>query len=98
MVINYLGPREQEERDCQIIKEQCQFSSVAPDFYVSCENDDTICSGGGGEIILCEGDSPDPEEMKFCTAKMPDINDLREKQKPWVLCSDECFNGCKLHF
>jgi len=78
---------------CQIKKEQCQFSTVGPKFYASCENDDTICSGGGGEIIKCEGDSRDPEDMKFCTAKMPDINDLREKQKPWVLCSDECFDG-----
>ena len=80
---------------CQIKQEECQFATVAPVYYTQCKNDDTICSGGGGESDPCEGDSPDPEEMKFCTAKMPEISDLTDAQKPWVLCSDECFVGCK---
>ena len=82
---------------CQIKKEQCQFRSVAPKYYTSCNNDDTICSGGGLENKKCEGDSPDPEGMKFCTAKMPEISDLTDAQKPWVLCSQDCFEGCKSH-
>jgi len=85
---------------CQIKQEQCQFATVAPVYYTTCKNDDTICSGGGGESDPCEGDSPDPEEMKFCTAKMAEISDLTDAQKPWVLCSEECFDGCspkKLH-
>ena len=71
--------------------------NVAPVYYTQCKNDDTICSGGGGESDPCEGDSPDPEEMKFCTAKMAEISDLTDAQKPWVLCSENCFVGCKLH-
>ena len=82
---------------CQIKEEQCQFATVAPAYYTTCKNDNTICSGGGGESDPCEGDSPDSEEMKFCTAKMPEISDLTDAQKPWVLCSEECFDGCKLH-
>ena len=49
------------------------------------------------EYDACEGDSPDPEEMKFCTAKMAEISDLTDAQKPWVLCSEDCFVDCKLH-
>merc|ERR1711988_966587 len=64
-----------------------------PCLLLQCKNDDTICSGGGGESDPCEGDSPDPEEMKFCTAKMPEISDLTDAQKPWVLCSKDCFVG-----
>ena len=82
---------------CMIKEEQCQFATVAPVYYTTCKNDDTICSGGGGESDPCEGDSPDPEEMMFCTAKMAEISDLTDAQKPWVLCSEECFDGCKLH-
>ena len=82
---------------CQIKQEQCQFATVAPVYYTTCKNDDTICSGGGGESDPCEGHSPDPEEMKFCTAKMAEISDLTDAQKPWVLCSEECFDGCKLY-
>ena len=69
---------------CKIKQEQCQFATVAPVYYTTCKNDDTICSGGGGERDPCEGDSPDPEKMKFCTAKMPEISDLTDAQKPWV--------------
>ena len=87
----------ENEYSCQIKQEQCQFATVAPVYYTTCKNDDTICSGGGGESDPCEGDSPDPEEMKFCTAKMAEISDLTDAQKPWVKCSDECFDGCKLH-
>ena len=65
---------------CQIKQEQCQFATVAPVYYTQCKNDDTICSGGGGESDPCEGDSPDPEEMKFCTAKMAEISDLTDAQ------------------
>merc|ERR1712062_1959 len=78
---------------CQIKQEQCQFATVAPVYYTTCKNDDTICSGGGGESDPCEGDSPDPEGMKFCTAKMAEISDLTDAQKPWVLCSQDCFVG-----
>merc|ERR1712062_759899 len=78
---------------CQIKQEQCQFATVAPTYHTQCKNDDTICSGGGGESDPCEGDSPDPEEMKFCTAKMAEISDLTDAQKPWVLCSEDCFVG-----
>jgi len=78
---------------CQIKQEQCQFATVAPTYHTQCKNDDTICSGGGGESDPCEGDSPDPEGMKFCTAKMPEISDLTDAQKPWVLCSQDCFVG-----
>jgi len=78
---------------CQTKQEQCQFATVAPTYHTQCKNDDTICSGGGGESDPCEGDSPDPEGMKFCTAKMPEISDLTDAQKPWVLCSQDCFVG-----
>merc|ERR1711862_846932 len=78
---------------CMIKEEQCQFATVAPVYYTQCKNDDTICSGGGGESDPCEGDSPDLEKMKFCTAKMPEISDLTDAQKPWVLCSEDCFVG-----
>ena len=82
---------------CLIKEEECQFATVAPVYYTQCKNDDTICSGGGGESDPCEGDSPDPEEDMFCTAKMAEISDLTDAQKPWVLCSQDCFDGCKLH-
>ena len=82
---------------CMIKEEQCQFATVAPVYYTQCKNDDTICSGGGGESDPCEGDSPDPEEMKFCTAKMAEISDLTDAQKPWVLCSEDCFDERTLH-
>ena len=82
---------------CQTKQEQCQFATVAPVYYTQCKNDDTICSGGGGESDPCEGNEPDPEEMMFCTAKMAEISDLTDAQKPWVKCSEECFDGCKLH-
>ena len=83
--------------NCTIKEEQCQFATVAPVYYTQCKNDDTICSGGGGESDPCEGDSPDLENMKFCTAKMPEISDLTDAQKPWVLCSEECFDERTLH-
>ena len=92
-----LSENECKVYSCQIKQEQCQFATVAPTYHTQCKNDDTICSGGGGESDPCEGDSPDPEEMKFCTAKMPEISDLTDAQKPWVLCSQDCFVGCKLH-
>ena len=91
---------------CQIKQEQCQFNTIhtfyTNDLYNSCKNDETICrlqsmAVDDPEYDACEGDSPDPEEMKFCTAKMAEISDLTEAQKPWVLCSEDCFVGCKLH-
>merc|ERR1711953_988057 len=88
-----LSENEGKVYSCQIKQEQCQFATVAPVYYTTCKNDDTICSGGGGESDPCEGDSPDPEEMEFCTAKMPEISDLTDAQKPWVLCSEDCFVG-----
>ena len=68
-------------------------ATVAPVYYTQCKNDDTICSGGGGESDPCEGNEPDPETMHFCTAKMAEISDLTDAQKPWVLCSQDCFDG-----
>ena len=82
---------------CQTKQEQCQFATVAPVYYTQCKNDDTICSGGGGESDPCEGNELDPEAMHFCTAKMADISDLTDAQKPWVLCSKDCSDECKLH-
>ena len=58
--------------------------TMAPVYYTQCKNDNTICSGGEGESDPCEGDSPDLEEMKFCTPKMAEITDLTDAQKPWV--------------
>ena len=87
---------------CQIKEEQCQFYTNSWSRYNSCKNDETICrlqsmAVDDPEYDACEGDSPDLEEMKFCTAKMAEISDLTEAQKPWVLCSEDCFVGCKLH-
>jgi len=72
-----------------IKKERCQFAKF-PKYYTSCKNDATICSDSGGEFNPCEGDTPDPENMYFCTAEIPDIPELK---RPWVKCSDECFDA-----
>ena len=78
--------------DIFIKKETCQFAKF-PKYYTSCKNDATICSDSGGEFNPCEGDTPDPENMYFCTAEIPDIPELK---RPWVKCSDECFDAnCK---
>ena len=78
--------------DVFIKKETCQFAKF-PKYYTSCKNDATICSDSGGEFNPCEGDTPDPENMYFCTAEIPDIPELK---RPWVKCSDECFDAnCK---
>ena len=92
---------------CQIKEEQCQFYTNGRNGYTysSCKNDDTRRDDirRSLTVILDEGydlfggDSPDPEEMMFCTAKMAEISDLTDAQKPWVLCSEDCFVGCKLH-
>merc|ERR1711860_51389 len=75
-----------------IKKERCQFAKF-PKYYTSCKNDATICSDSGGESNPCEGDTPDPEIMYFWTADIPDIPELK---RPWVKCSDECFDAnCK---
>lgn len=72
-----------------IKKHKCMFAQVNPNFYTSCKNDAEICSGSGGEADPCEGDTPDPETDYFCTADIPDGQD---QKKPWVKCSNECFD------
>ena len=84
---------------CKTKKEQCKFPSES-DYFTECKTDAVICACSGNEACSkCENDKRDPDDLYFCEAKMSDLDPKYEYMyKPWVKCSNDCFDGCKLVF
>ena len=85
---------------CKTKKEQCKFPSEM-DYFNACKNDAVICTCSGNEACdKCENDKRDPDNLYFCEAKMSDLTDPKYEymSKPWVKCSNNCFDGCKFAF
>ena len=85
---------------CKTKKEQCKFPSEI-DYFNECKNDAAICACSGNEACSkCENDERDPDNLYFCEAEMSDLEVMKYEfmSKPWVKCSDKCFDGCKFVF
>ena len=95
-LLGIFGANAQEIEDlkiwtCKTKADKCGFPSDLGSF-TKCVNDKTICSSSGGESDYCENQTPDPDSVYYCNAKLEayaqDIIDF-----PWVKCDEDCFEA-----
>lgn len=75
---------------CKTKVDKCTFPSNQFSF-AKCVNDKTICSSSGGESNYCEDQTPDPDSVYYCNAKLEAFDDIVDY--PWVKCDDDCFEN-----